>query len=355
MQDPSLLRLRTITPPYCGAAYSAYTDNPSVYACVRMIADAVADVPYKIVGADAALVAALLERPAPELAGRHLRNTLVSFLQLTGNAYALCLTDTGDADGRVREIRPLRSERIRVQVDPFGTVQCYNYAADGGVQALDPAMVLHIKLFSPASDLFGTAPLQAAASAIGVHRSTAIFQQSLLDNAARPSGCLSYESRNGAAPLSAEQYARLKQDIADLYSGTANAGRPLLLEGGLSWKSMSFSPNELQFSEVRRDAARDIAAAFGVPPMLLGIPGDNTYSNYQEALRAFTRNTVVPGAQMLFEALTFHLQATFPGLQLSVDVDRLPGYLPEREALWARVSAATFLTDAEKRNILGFI
>jgi phage portal protein BeeE len=41
-------------------------------------------------------------------------------------------------------------------------------------------------------------------------------------------------------------------------------------------------------------AAREIALALGVPPMLLGIPGDNTYSNYQEATRSFWR--VLPEA-----------------------------------------------------------
>jgi phage portal protein BeeE len=49
---------------------------------------------------------------------------------------------------------------------------------------------------------------------------------------------------------------------------------------------MSLSPKDMDFLEAKHNAAREIALCFGVPPMLLGIPGDNTYANYQEANRA---------------------------------------------------------------------
>ena len=67
-----------------------------------------------------------------------------------------------------------------------------------------------------------------------------------------------------------------------------------MLEGGLDWKPMGLTPKDMDFLEAKNAAAREIALAFGVPPMLLGIPGDNTYSNYQEANRAFYRLTVLP-------------------------------------------------------------
>ena len=97
--------------------------------------------------------------------------------------------------------------------------------------------------------------------------------------------------------MSEDQFARLKQELEDGYTGSTRAGRPLLLEGGLDWKAMGYSPRDMDFVDARNAAARDIALAFGVPPMLLGIPGDNTYSNYQEANRAFTRQTLLPPDQ----------------------------------------------------------
>ena len=57
------------------------------------------------------------------------------------------------------------------------------------------------------------------------------------------------------------------------HTGARNAGRPMLLEGGLDWKPMGFSPSDMEFQKTKEAAAREIALAFGVPPMLLGIPG----------------------------------------------------------------------------------
>ena len=83
------------------------------------------------------------------------------------------------------------------------------------------------------------------------------------------------------------------------FAGTANAGRPLLLEGGLKWQAMSLTPADMDFAGMKAAAAREIALAFGVPPMLLGLPGDSTYANYREANRALWRLTVLPLADKL--------------------------------------------------------
>ena len=114
----------------------------------------------------------------------------------------------------------------------------------------------------------------------------------MLDNAARPSGALVFAA--AMAHLTSEQFERLKAELENTYQGAANAGRPMILEGGLDWKEMGFSPKDMEFIEAKNMAAREMALAFGVPPMLLGIPGDNTYANYAEANRVFWRQTVVP-------------------------------------------------------------
>ena len=126
-----------------------------------------------------------------------------------------------------------------------------------------------------------------------MHNAASAWNKALLDNAARPSGALVYKGENGAN-LSEEQFERLRDELAANFSGAANAGRPLLLEGGLTWQTMSLSPKDMDFIELKHGAAREIALAFGVPPMLLGIPGDNTYANYREANLAFWRQTVLP-------------------------------------------------------------
>jgi HK97 family phage portal protein len=111
----------------------------------------------------------------------------------------------------------------------------------------------------------------------------------------------------------------------------------------------------MDFLEAKHAAAREIALAFGVPPMLLAIPGDNTYSNYQEANRVFWRQSVLPLAGRIACALTHWLAPVFgEGLMLAADIDRIEALNPDRAALWDRVSKAPFLSTNEKRLATGY-
>ena len=116
---------------------------------------------------------------------------------------------------------------------------------------------------------------------------------------------------------------------------------------------LSLSPADMDFAELKAAAARDIALAFGVPPMLLGLPGDNTYANYREANRALWRLTLLPMAGKILEGLQEGLAPWFPGLDLAIDLDRVPALAEDREKLWAQVSGANFLSAQEKRAMLG--
>ena len=96
----------------------------------------------------------------------------------------------------------------------------------------------------------------------------------------------------------------------------------------------------MDFIEARNGAAREIALAFGVPPMLLGIPGDNTFSNYQEAQRAFWRSTVLPLVTRTAKALVAWLAPAWTTtFDLRPDLDQIEALTAEREALWARIDA----------------
>jgi HK97 family phage portal protein len=254
---------------------------------------------------------------------------------------------------------------VKVVPGPGGWPEAFDYTADtrtqriAGEAAPGVPRILHVKLFHPLSDHYGLSPVEAAASAIDIHNTTSRWNKALLDNSARPSGALVYTARDGN--LTAEQYDRLKAELEQGFQGAARAGRPLLLEGGLDWKSMSLSPRDMDFIEAKHVAAREIALALGVPPMLLGIPGDNTYSNYQEATRSFWRSTVLPLVNRTAKALSTwlgpaYIDARLPTarLELRPDLDTIEALSAEREALWARINAATFLTDDEKRAAVGY-
>jgi phage portal protein BeeE len=212
---------------------------------------------------------------------------------------------------------------MKVIPGPDGWPEAFEYTAGGksvrfageAVPGVRP--ILHVKLFNPVNDHYGMSPIEAAATAIDIHNTAARWNKALLDNSARPSGALVYTSRDGN--LSPEQYDRLKAELEQGFQGAAHAGRPLLLEGGL-WKSMSLSPKDMDFIEAKHAAAREIALALGVPPMLLGIPGDNTYANYAEANRTFWRQTVLRLVARTAKALSAWLSPGYtsdPALSLS--------------------------------------
>ena len=153
--------------------------------------------------------------------------------------------------------------------------------------------------------------------------------------------------------LSTDQFERLKGELTQAFSGQFNAGRPMVLEGGLKWQPLGLSPADMDFATLKAAAARDIALAFGVPPMLLGLPGDATYANYREANRALWRLTLLPLASKLLSALGEGLALWFPDSPLAINLDGVPALSEDHERLWAQVGDATFLTDAEKRAFLG--
>ena len=188
--------------------------------------------------------------------------------------------------------------------------------------------------------------------AIETHNAAGRWNKALLDNAARPCGALVFDPGQGET-LSPEQFERLRAEMEAGFQGAQNAGRPLLLEGGLKWQPLSLSPAELDFIEARNAAAREIALAFGVPPMLLGLPGDNTYANYSEANRALWRLTVLPLLTKIADSLSAYLGHWWEGLRLDIDRNAIPALAMDRERLWRQVAAADFLSADEKRRVLG--
>ncbi len=338
---------------------SGFSGNPVGFRSVKMIAEAAAALPL-VLQDDAQRfethpLLALLSRPNAAQGQAELLEALYGQLLLSGNGYVEAVDDGHDGIG---ELHVLRSDRMKLVPGPDGWPVAYEYAVGGKKHRFDMTAdavpICHIRSFHPQDDHYGLSPLQAAAGAVDVHNSASRWSKALLDNAARPSGAIVYKGSDGAGSMTNEQYERLQNEMAAHHQGARNAGRPMLLEGGLDWRPMGFSPSDMEFQKTKEAAAREIAQAFGVPPMLLGIPGDATYANYVEANRAFYRLTVLPLAGKVLSAIS-HWLGDIGGTRLSLkpDVDQIPALAPEREAQWKRVSSAEFLTDAEKRRLLG--
>ena len=338
---------------------TGFLGNPVGFRCVKLVAEAAAALP--LVLQDRARryeehpLLSLIRRPNGAQGRAELFEALYGQLLLTGNGY---LEAVPDEAGAPVELHVLRSDRMSVVPGADGWPVAYEYAVGGRKHRFDMTgdvqPICHIRTFSPQDDHYGFSPMQAAASAVDVHNAASRWSKGLLDNAARPSGAIIYRGSDGQASLTADQYDRLVDEMASQHQGAANAGRPMLLEGGLDWKPMGFSPSDMEFQKTKEAAAREIAIAFGVPPMLLGIPGDAAYANYQEANRAFYRLTVLPLATRVAASVSEWLMR-FSGedVELRPDMDQVPALSAERDNQWRRVGNAAFLTDAEKRSLLG--
>ena len=331
--------------------------NAVVHRCVRMIAESAASIPWRLyqdrTECDHHPALDLIERPNPLQTRVDLVEATVTSLLLFGDAYL----EACAIDGVIREIYCLRADRMSVTPGRNGWPAAFEYTFgadriryDMRGEGVEP--ILHLKLNNPLDDYYGFAPLVAAQTALDTHNAAGFWNKALLDNAARPSGALVYGA--GGAPMTDAQFDRLKQELDENFSGAVNAGRPLLLDGGLDWKALSLTPKDMDFIEAKAAAAREIALCFGVPPLVLGLPGDNTHANYAEANRAFWRGAVIPMLSRMQKAMEMWLKPAWDDIRLDYDLDRVDALAGERAAEWARVGAADFLTRDEKREALGY-
>lgn len=358
-------------PVWMGRDYERFADegyirNVIAHRAVSLVSEGAANVKlrlYEVREGEARRVSVhpalkLLSRPNPFQNGAELFESLYAYRMIAGNAYVQA---AGPKEGAPLELYGLRPDRVAVIAGSNGLPAGYRYTqgeryTDFPIDRMSGrSKVLHLKAFHPLNDWYGLSPIEAAAYSIDQHNQSGAWNQALLQNGARPSGALVVKTTDQSGDmLSDEQYQRIRQQMDDQFSGAANAGRPLLLEGGLDWREMSMSPREMDFIEAKNSAARDIALAFGVPPQLLGIPGDNTYSNLAEARLALWEQTILPLVDSMCGALNNWLLVHYgEGLELRADTDNISALSVRREKVWERVNKADFLSDDEKRELVG--
>lgn len=340
---------------YKKLADEAYTKNVIAYQSVNKIGEAVGSVKWTAWRGETEVTESplldLIRQPNPQQSYADFAMAKVGYKLLSGNSY----------DERVivgqepKELYTLRPDRMTVTLDASGQVERYTYKVNGKQTSWEGEQVgdiLHSKLFHPLNDVYGLGSVEPGAFAIDQNNEGMAWMQALLQNSARPSGALVMEK--DGADLTDEQFNRLKAQIEEQYAGSRNAGRPMLLEGGLDWKAMGLSPSDMGIIEGNNSSARNIALAFGVPPQLLGIPGDNTYSNYQEARLAFWEDTVIAMVKSMGDEWTRWLGPLFGGLELRPDFDHIPAVADKRRTMFDMAQKSTFLSLDERRELAGF-
>lgn len=350
-------------------AKEAYLTNVISYRCIDEIAKAVESTRWKleqrkkkgeIAEVDDHPIMDLWYRPNPEQTWGELVYRHIAFHGISGNAYMERIgPDTGKNAGRVyKELWSHRPDRVTKEANPnTGLLAKYKYMGPSGQErtwAVDPLSgqsdIWHMKGFHPLNDWYGAGSVEPTAREIDTSNEATEFNKNLLQNQGRPGMVVAFKGNLGQT-----EYDRLKKNLREAYGGPKNAGKHIILEGeGATVSPYGWSPQELDYIEGNRELSRRIAIGFGVPPMLLGIPGDNTYSNYEAALLAFWENTVFFWLNRFGGGFSAWMFDPKERILMTPDMDAIPALEPRRKQQFEKAERSDFLTINEKRNMTGY-
>ena len=353
---------------YKDYAKEGYQDNAIVHRCVKLIADSASAVRLKVFDGDIELenheLISLLERPNPLQSGGEYFSSLYSYLLISGNSYLLRDTENDIAP---RELYLLRPDRIKIKSSSSMIPDYYCYLVDGQIIKEYPvdqdngrSQLKQIKLWNPLDDFYGLSPMLASAYNIDQHNLAGLHNVALLKNGCTPSGMLKFQPKDEtgmSASLTDDQRARLLEDLEMRFQGSANSGRPMLLEGDFEYKQLGLNPKDMDFLELLNLSAREIALCFGVPAQMIGIPEANTYSNMETAKLALYEETIIPLLTRVQSDLNEFLSPLYDGdIRIEYDLSSIPAMAEKTKQVYANVTQAVntgIMTRNEARDKLG--
>ena len=354
---------------YEDLASEGYMKNAIVYRCVNEIAKGASGVPFKICNAEGDEIEnhpakSLLNRPNPLQSYSEFMNALFGYLLLSGNSYMLKVAGISNVP---KELHLLRPDRITISGGRGAMPARYDYKVNGRTEAVYDvdqdsgfSELKQTKLWNPLDDFYGLSPLNAAAVEVDQHNLSSKHNINLLNNGARPSGAVIFKPKDSdgfATSLTASQRQQLMTDLNNRFSGTDNAGRPMLLEGDFDWKEMGLSPKDMDFINLKHMSATDIAMCFGVPSQLVGVPDAQTYSNVAEARLALYEETILPMLSKVQSDINEWLMPQFSeDVYFKFDTDEIPALSERRKRIYENVIGAVkegIMTRNEARERLG--
>lgn len=273
----------------------------AVYACVRILAEAVASLPlhvyeYRDDGGkklvhDHPLYYLLHDEPNPEMTSFVFRETLMSHLLIWGNAYAQIIRDGA---GRVLGLYPLLPDKMDVQRDDCGNIY-YVYSRNSdenpmfkeyGDIRLKAEEVLHIPGLG-FDGLIGYSPIAMAKNAVGMTLACEEYGASFFANGANPGGVLEH-------PGVLKDPSKVRESWNSVYRGVNNAHKIAVLEEGMKYQQIGIPPEEAQFLETRKFQINEIARLYRIPPHMVGDLDKSSFSNIEQQSLEFVKYTLDP-------------------------------------------------------------
>lgn len=342
---------------YFGTANSGKSVTPrsaiqvtTVYACVRVIAETIASLPFGVYestehGSQKAmeheLQRLLHDEPNPEMTSFVWRETMLTHLLLYGNSYTQIIRS---GRNHIVGLYPLLPDKMEVDRDSKGTLT-YTYTTTDGKQVLlDPMDVLHIPGLG-FDGIVGCSPIALERNAIGLGIATEEYGSKFFENGARPSGILTH-------PGTVKEPKRLRDSWNAAYGGSSNSGKVAILEENMTYTPISLPNNEAQFLETRKFQVEEICRIFRVPPHLIGDLSRATFSNIEHMSIDFAVHTIRPWLVRIEQAMNralfvenekghFYVQFNIDGLMRGDYKSRMEGYAIARQNGWmsAKISA----------------
>ena len=273
----------------------------AVYACVRILAEAIASLPlhvyeYQDDGGkklvhDHPLYYLLHDEPNPEMTSFVFRETLMSHLLIWGNAYAQIIRDGA---GRVLGLYPLLPDKMEVQRDDRGNIY-YAYSRNSdenpmfkeyGNIKLKAEDVLHIPGLG-FDGLIGYSPIAMAKNAVGMTLACEEYGASFFANGANPGGVLEH-------PGVLKDPSKVRESWNSVYRGVNNAHKIAVLEEGMKYQQIGIPPEEAQFLETRKFQINEIARLYRIPPHMVGDLDKSSFSNIEQQSLEFVKYTLDP-------------------------------------------------------------
>lgn len=297
----------------------------------------------------------LLKRPNREESWSTFIYKVQAYKKCNGNSYILRTKTLTRKDNSIMTLTTLMPDKVEPIVKDGKLIKyIYKDNVKNPEYPVDPITgecdILHLKEFNPLDEIFGKARTQVASYEIDTSNQATKWNFKLLYNEAKLGLMLLFKQF-----LNDEQLELVERKVREKHEGSDNAGKTLILgaEGGIDARPYTLTPQEMDFIEGSRENARKIAVAYGLPSMLLGIPGDNTYSNYAAARLAFWEETVTSELNYLKEEISSWM---FPdsNYRLACITDNVPAFKEKRMVEWEKIDKLTSLTLNEKRKLMGF-
>ena len=292
-------------------ANEGYLGNAIVNRCVKVVANSVATIPFKIMDGDKEIadhpLGRLMMRPNKMQSHSEYFKALVSYLMIDGNAYALRIDSGGREPVALQMLRP---DRVEIKIHERTQLPVsYKYRVGKRAEQIfeaDPisgeSVVKHFKEFDPTDDVKGVSPLVACAKDIDLLNGILTHNNAILQNGGMPSGILEMSFKdedNNPVAMTKEQRENIRTEFKRKHTGVGRSGEPMVTDTGTKFIDLTSTAKEMDYLRQLHVSARNVALVCGVPAQIIGIPDSQTYANYHEARLSLYQETVIPLAKRI--------------------------------------------------------